>query len=171
MMAKFACWIDNNRPGWLVSKHPRGSSGGSVVATATGSAPLAFCIETQGPTSCPTSFAALFALKASPGLISRNAISPSSKFDGPGMFAKSAWYIAALLTAVAGPEFMDPITNEASPHMLDDCTGSVSSEWRGWRLGIVDGKWFWSLYDDEADNLEVGRCSIMAFVLSITWES
>lgn len=73
------------------------------------------------------------------------------------MFAKSAWDLAALLTAVSGPDPEDPVTIHAVPYALDDYTADLRSEWRDWRLGIADRKWFWSLYDDEPDNPDMRK--------------
>lgn len=73
------------------------------------------------------------------------------------MFAKSAWELAALLTAVAGPDSEDVVSINAGPHVLDDYTKKLDSEWRDWRLGVADRRWFWSLYDDEEDDPELRK--------------
>lgn len=73
------------------------------------------------------------------------------------MFAKSAWDLAGLLTAVAGPDTEDIVSIDAGPHVLNDYTVNLNSEWRDWRLGVADRRWFWSLYDDEEDDPEVRK--------------
>lgn len=125
------------------------------MAVAAGFSPLALGSETQGSISCPASFTAVYALKPSTGLVSRSGILPSSTtFDAPGMFGKSAWDLASLLTAIAGPDLEDPVTLEALPYVSQDYTTNLASEWSDWRLGIADRNWFWSLYNDQEDDLE-----------------
>ena len=135
-------------------KHPCGSSGGPAVAVAAGFSPVALGSETQGSISCPASFTAVYALKPSTGLLSRSGILPSSTtFDAPGMFGKSAWDLASLLTIAAGSDLEDPVTMETFPSVSRDYTKSLASNWTDWRLGIADQDWFWRLYNDHPEEL------------------
>ena len=111
--------------------------------------------ETQGSISCPASFTAVYALKPSTGLLSRKGILPSSTaYDAPGMFGKSALDLASLLT-IAGPDLEDPVTMEALPSVSRDYTKNLASNWTDWRLGIADRDWFWRLYNDHPEELEM----------------
>lgn len=127
------------------SKHPCGSSAGSAAAVAAGFTPLALGTETQGSISCPASFTALYGLKVSTGVLSRNGILPSSTtFDSPGILAKSTWDIAALLTEIDGFDSRDPITSE-SEGLLVNFTNSLDANWEDFRIGVADKEWFWSI--------------------------
>ncbi|KAJ5799445.1 amidase family protein [Penicillium psychrosexuale] len=129
----------------LLFKHPCGSSAGSVAAVAAGFAPLALGTETQGSISCPASFTALYGLKVSTGVLSRSGIlSSSTTFDSPGILAKSAWDIAALLTEIDGVDDRDPITFE-SEGLLVNYTNSLDASWADFRIGVADKEWFWSI--------------------------
>ncbi|KAK3376844.1 amidase signature domain-containing protein [Lasiosphaeria ovina] len=84
---------------------------------------------------CPASFTALYGLKVSTGLLSRSGILASSTtFDSPGIFAKSAWDIAALPTETSGYDPEDP---------------------NDFRIGVADKEWFRSILPgfvgDQAD--------------------
>ncbi|KAH6640376.1 amidase family protein [Chaetomium tenue] len=157
---------DNNlSPGWSQLggetlspydlQHPCGSSAGPAAAVAAGFAPFAFGTETQGSISCPASFTALYGLKVSTGLLSRSGILPSSTtFDSPGILAKSAWDIAALLTQTVGNDPEDPITADSIP-FIKNFTASLDSNWKDFKIGVADRDWFWSILPgfvgDQAD--------------------
>ena len=129
---------------WLVyHKHPCGSSGGSLVAVAAGSSPLAFGSETQGSIKYPASFIALNALEPATGLTSHHGLLRSSTaFDALGKFGNSVWDVAYFLAAVAGYDMKDPVSLEALAYELHDYTTNLASEWSDWRLGSTDRKWF-----------------------------
>lgn len=116
-----------------------------MAAVAAGFAPLALGTETQGSISCPASFTALYGLKVSTGVLSRSGILPSSTtFDSPGILAKSAWDIAALLTEIDGVDARDPITSEPEG-LLVNFTNSLDASWADFRIGVADKEWFWSI--------------------------
>ncbi|CAH0021083.1 unnamed protein product [Clonostachys rhizophaga] len=157
---------DNNlSPGWSQLggetlspydlEHPCGSSAGPVAAVAAGFAPLALGTETQGSISCPASFTALYGLKVSTGLLSRSGILPSSTtFDSPGILAKSAWDVAALLNEIVGVDPEDAVTSDSEP-FLRNFTATLDANWRDFRIGVADREWFWSILPgfigDQAD--------------------
>uniref|UniRef100_A0A0B7KBT1 Amidase domain-containing protein n=1 Tax=Bionectria ochroleuca TaxID=29856 RepID=A0A0B7KBT1_BIOOC len=101
--------------------------------------------ETQGSISCPASFTALYGLKVSTGLLSRNGILPSSTtFDSPGILAKSAWDVAALLNEIVGVDPDDAVTSDSEP-FLRNFTATLDANWRDFRIGVADREWFWSI--------------------------
>ncbi|CAG9981907.1 unnamed protein product [Clonostachys byssicola] len=125
--------------------NPCGSSAGPAGAVAAGFAPLALGTETQGSISCPASFTALYGLKVSTGLLSRSGILPSSTtFDSPGILAKSAWDVAALLTEIVGIDPDDAVTSDSEP-FLRNFTATLDADWHDFRIGVADREWFWSI--------------------------
>lgn len=129
------------------------------MAVAAGFAPFALGTETQGSISCPASHAALYALKPSTGLLSRNGILPSSTtFDAPGILGKSTWDIASALSLATGSDVEDPATLEPSLPPHRDYTRNLSSNWSDWRIGLADSEWFWNpigVYRDEKEEKRV----------------
>ena len=139
-------------------KHPCGSSGGSAVSVAAGFGPIAFGSETQGSISCPASFTAIYGLKASGGLVSRFGILPStSSLDSPGIFAKSSWGIASVLSAISGFDARDSLTVAAKPYEGTNYTRNLKSTWKDWRVGIAEREYFWTDYgaEDASEELKV----------------
>jgi amidase len=82
---------------------PGGSSSGSAVGVSAGFAAASIGVEIDGSIIDPSSRAALFGIKASVGLVSREGIVPTSKTaDSLGPMAKSAYDVALLLGAMTG---------------------------------------------------------------------
>jgi amidase len=80
-----------------------GSSSGCAVGVSAGFAAGAIGTKTHGSIVAPSSRAALYAIKASVGLISRSGIVPLSlTLDSVGPMAKSAYDVALLLGAMTG---------------------------------------------------------------------
>jgi Asp-tRNA(Asn)/Glu-tRNA(Gln) amidotransferase A subunit family amidase len=97
----------------------------------------------------------LYGLKVSTGLLSRNGILPSSTtFDSPGILARSAWDIAALLAETVGNDPADPVTVDSMP-FIKNFTASLDANWKDFRIGVADKEWFWSILPgfvgDQAD--------------------
>jgi Asp-tRNA(Asn)/Glu-tRNA(Gln) amidotransferase A subunit family amidase len=97
----------------------------------------------------------LYGLKVSTGLLSRNGILPSSTtFDSPGILARSAWDIAALLAEPVGNDPADPVTVDSIP-FIKNFTASLDANWKDFRIGVADKEWFWSILPgfvgDQAD--------------------
>lgn len=105
-------------------KTPGGSSSGSAVAVSAGFAPVAIGTETDGSIQVPADRAALYAIKATVGVLPTEGLMPFSSFsDSLGPMAKSAKDIANLLT------IMDNGT---------DYTQFLSAKWEGLRIGFLD---------------------------------
>ncbi|KAF2756644.1 amidase signature enzyme [Pseudovirgaria hyperparasitica] len=85
--------------------NPTGSSSGSAVAVSAGLCPVSIGTETAGSLVEPSSRAALYTIRATPGLIQQKGIVPlSSLFDTAGPITKSVVDLADLMDIlVNGP--------------------------------------------------------------------
>lgn len=119
---------------WDVTMAPGGSSAGSAVATAVGSATAAIGTDTGGSIREPAAFNGIVGLKPTFGRVSRHgvvALSPSLDHVGP--LARSVTDAALLLAAIAGPDALDPASaREPVPAYGASLEGPV----RGLRLGV-----------------------------------
>ena len=74
------------------------------------------------------------------------------------MFGRCAWDLASLLTIVDGPDPEDPFA-KALPHISQNYTKDLASDWSEWRLGVVDRDWFLSPYNDQKGDPEQSKMS------------
>jgi amidase len=127
---------------YALDRNPSGSSSGSAVAVAAGLAPVAVGTETDGSIVSPASICSLVGIKPTVGLVSRHGVVPISRTqDTAGPIACSVADAAALLSALAGPDPLDPATQAASsgaPHYLSAPDRNALA---GARLGLVRGSY------------------------------
>lgn len=126
--------IPVTRNPWDPSMAPGGSSAGSGVATAVGSAMAAIGTDTGGSIREPAAFNGIVGLKPTFGRVSRYgvvALSPSLDHVGP--LAGSVEDCAILLEGIAGQDPLDPAS---APEPVADDRASLDAGVRGLRLGI-----------------------------------
>jgi amidase len=93
---------------------PSGSSSGTATAVALNMAPVGVGTETDGSIISPAVHQSLVGIKPTLGLISRDGILPiSPSQDTAGPMAGTVADAAALLVAMAGPDFADETTTAA----------------------------------------------------------
>jgi aspartyl-tRNA(Asn)/glutamyl-tRNA(Gln) amidotransferase subunit A len=120
---------------WDISRVAGGSSGGSAVATAEGSAVLALGSDTGGSIRQPASLTGVVGIKPTYGRVSRyGLIAMASSLDQIGTFARSVDDAATLLRVIEGKDPKDatsaPLRDAwAIPDRID---GDV----RGLRIGL-----------------------------------
>lgn len=122
---------------WDTSRVPGGSSGGSAAAVAAGLVPWALGTETGGSVRQPAAFCGIMGLKPTYGLISRyGVVAYGSSLDQVGIFTRSAYDCAAVLSEIAGYDINDfsSIPVEKVDYTLELERGIE----KGLRIGVVD---------------------------------
>jgi amidase len=118
-------------------RSPSGSSSGSAVAVAAGLAPLAVGTETDGSIVSPAGACGVVGIKPTLGLVSRSGVVPiSAAQDTAGPMARTVADAAALLTALAGADEMDPATERAATEACDYTAFLQPDGLAGARLGV-----------------------------------
>jgi amidase len=109
-----------------------------IICRVSGIGPMSIGTEIMGSISCPAPFTSIYGLKASTGLVSRFGVLPcSTSFGSPGVMAKTTWDLAALLTAVAGPDPLDPATLGDSGCPTQNFVAGLASGWNEMRIGLA----------------------------------
>ncbi|NCP13478.1 MAG: amidase [Sphingomonadales bacterium] len=122
---------------YATDRNTCGSSSGSGAAIAAGFAWGAIGTETNGSITCPASINGLVGFKPSVGIVSRTHVVPiSSTQDTAGPMTRTVLDAALLLTAIAGPDAADPVTNEAA-RVADYTQGLEAASLRGVRIGVL----------------------------------
>lgn len=96
---------------WDKTKWAGGSSSGSGAATALGCVPYSLGSETAGSIVCPSAFNGLTGFRPTYGRVSRHgAMALCWTLDRVGPIARSVEDAALALSAIAGPDPLDPTT-------------------------------------------------------------
>jgi amidase len=94
-----------------LARDPGGSSAGTGAAVAANLAAIGIGEDTGGSIRLPSSFSNLVGVRVTPGLISRNGLSPLVVFqDTAGPMGRTVRDTAILLDAVVGYDSKDPYT-------------------------------------------------------------
>jgi aspartyl-tRNA(Asn)/glutamyl-tRNA(Gln) amidotransferase subunit A len=108
--------VPATRNAWRSSDYPGGSSAGSAVAVAVGSAQGAIGTDTGGSIRVPAALNGIVGLKPTFGRVSRHgAIQMSPSLDCVGPLARTVRDCAAIYDAIAGHDPLDPSSSRESP--------------------------------------------------------
>lgn len=119
------------------ARNPCGSSSGSAAAVAAGLVAASIGTETSGSIVCPSSVNGVVGLKPTVGLVSRTGVVPlSHTFDTTGPITQTVADAALLLSAMAGPDPLDPATDAIPPGLdLDFVAALDGVTLQGARIG------------------------------------
>ena len=93
---------------WDAARVPGGSSSGSAVAVATGTAGAALGTDTGGSVRLPAAFCGAWGLMPSYGRVSRHGVvAHASSLDRVGVLGRSVRDVATILEVLAGPDPRD----------------------------------------------------------------
>ena len=123
---------------YVLDRNACGSSSGSGTAAAASLAAATIGTETDGSIMCPSNMAGLVGIKPTVGLVSRSFIVPiSATQDTAGPMARSVADAAAVLTAIAGGDPLDPATAEADARKADYAQALDADALAGARIGVL----------------------------------
>jgi aspartyl-tRNA(Asn)/glutamyl-tRNA(Gln) amidotransferase subunit A len=126
--------IPPTRNPWNAACYPGGSSVGSGVATAVGSAFAAIGTDTGGSVRVPAAINGVVGLKPTFGRVSRHGCIPlSTSLDHVGPIARSVEDAALLLQAIAGH---DPLDRSSSDRGTPDFRAQLHDGLAGVRIGL-----------------------------------
>ncbi|MEV1023345.1 amidase [Streptomyces sp. NPDC050264] len=129
------------RNAWDQGRVAGGSSGGSAVAVATGSATFALGTDTGGSIRVPSALNGVVGLKPTYGLVPRSGVTSLSwSLDHVGTVTRSVQDAATVLEALAGPDPRDPasLPRTASARYTPGAEGDLS----GMRIGVPRNYYF-----------------------------
>jgi len=120
---------------WNLDLHPGGSSSGSGVAVAIGTAPGALGTDTGGSVRNPATCCGVVGMKPTHGTVSRAGVFPLAfSLDNVGPLTRTVEDNAIMLGAIAGHDPADPASARREPA---DFTGALDAGVKGLRIGVV----------------------------------
>jgi aspartyl-tRNA(Asn)/glutamyl-tRNA(Gln) amidotransferase subunit A len=139
--------VPPTRNAWDPRCYPGGSSAGSGVAVAVGSAFGAIGTDTGGSIRVPASVNGIVGLKPTFGRVSKHGVFPMSpSLDTVGPLTRTAEDCALMLAAISGHDPLDACSVDiAVPDYVSGLAGGV----RGLRLGIDRRYFFYEHVTDE----------------------
>ncbi|HMA73653.1 MAG TPA: amidase [Xanthobacteraceae bacterium] len=127
-------WLAARNP-WNLDLHPGGSSSGSGVAVAIGTAPGALGTDTGGSVRNPATCCGVIGMKPTYGIASRAGVFPLAfSLDHVGLLTRTVEDNAIMLQAIAGHDPADPASARRSPA---DFTGEINAGVKGLRIGVI----------------------------------
>lgn len=137
--------IPVTRNPWHLDSYPGGSSAGSGVSVAVGSAFAAIGTDTGGSIRVPASVDGVVGLKPTYGRISKRGVFPMSPtLDTVGPMARTAEDAALTLGVIAG---FDSLDGSSIDEPVPDYARSLRSEVKGLRIGL-DREFFFTRHID-----------------------
>jgi aspartyl-tRNA(Asn)/glutamyl-tRNA(Gln) amidotransferase subunit A len=120
---------------WNVNLHPGGSSSGSGVAVAIGTAPAALGTDTGGSVRNPATCCGVIGMKPTFGTVSRAGVFPLAfSLDHVGPLTRTVEDNAIMLQAIAAHDPADP-TSSRRPTV--DFRGEINAGVKGLRIGLI----------------------------------
>jgi aspartyl-tRNA(Asn)/glutamyl-tRNA(Gln) amidotransferase subunit A len=133
--------VPPTRNPWHLASYPGGSSAGSGVAVAVGSAFGAIGTDTGGSIRVPASVDGVVGMKPTYGRVSRHGVIPMSPtLDTVGPLTRTAEDCALMLQAIAGS---DPADSGSLDEPVPDYIGPLSRGVERLRLGLDRGYFFY----------------------------
>jgi amidase len=136
----FCSKIGETKNPYVLARDPGGSSGGTAAAVSANLGMVGIGEDTGGSIRLPASFTNLVGVRVTPGLISRNGMSPLVVFqDTSGPMARTVKDAALLLDAIVG---FDPTDQYTTAALIGAHKGSYADvldadSMKGARLGVV----------------------------------
>ncbi len=120
---------------WNLDLHPGGSSSGSGVAVAIGTAPGALGTDTGGSVRNPATCCGVVGMKPTYGTVSRAGVFPLAfSLDHVGPLTRTVEDNAIMLQAIAGPDPADPASVRRPS---GDFTAGLNAGVKGLRVGLI----------------------------------
>jgi aspartyl-tRNA(Asn)/glutamyl-tRNA(Gln) amidotransferase subunit A len=120
---------------WNVDLHPGGSSSGSGVAVAIGTAPGALGTDTGGSVRNPAGCCGVIGMKPTYGTVSRAGVFPLAfSLDHVGPITRTVEDNAIMLQAIAGHDPADSASTRRPPL---DFSSELNAGVRGLRIGVI----------------------------------
>jgi len=124
---------------WNLERTPGGSSGGAVVAVATGMGAVALASDGGGSIRIPAAFTGVYGLKPSHALVPGYPPSPFEHQSHIGPVTRTVRDAALLLTVLAGPDERDRLSYDTPKDYLATLDGDVAGLRIAWCPVLVDG--------------------------------